>query len=88
MRLRNALLLGTAVALWAAPIIAAAEPPATLGFADLVNRPDRWPESVTVPRDFIFGPNAAVHAGDKAKVVRFDGTKVLLVAAAPAAKKN
>jgi thiol-disulfide isomerase/thioredoxin len=55
--------------------------PASLTLPDLVNRPDRWPAEVTVTRDFIFNASAAVHTGDKAKVVQFDGTKVLLIAA-------
>ena len=61
--------------------VVAATPPDTLTLQDLANRPDRWPASVTVPRDFIFNNGAAVHKGDKATVVQFDGTKVLLIGA-------
>jgi thiol-disulfide isomerase/thioredoxin len=63
---------------WPTPGVAA---PASLTLPDLVNRSDRWPAEVTVTRDFIFNASAAVHAGDKARVVQFDGTKVLLIAA-------
>ena len=50
--------------------------PETLSLADLVNRPDRWPATVTVPQDFKFNNGAIVHQGDKARVTRFDGTQV------------
>lgn len=54
----------------------AAAPPDTLTLADLVNRPDRWPATVTVPQDMHFTNGAVVHAGDKAKVVVFDGRRL------------
>jgi nucleoredoxin len=61
-------------------ICLAAAPPETLTLSDLVNRPDRWPETVTLSRDFQFTNGTTAHTGDKARVMRFDGAKVGLVA--------
>jgi len=58
----------------------AAAPPDTLTLTDLVNRPDRWPATVTLARDFQFNNGAVVHTGDSAQVKRFDGRQVALVA--------
>ena len=77
---RRSFLAALALAGFACRVLCAAAP-ASLTLPDLVNRPDRWPAEVTVTRDFIFNASAAVHTGDKAKVVQFDGTKVLLIAA-------
>ena len=59
----------------------AAAPPDKLTLADLANRPDRWPETVTYQGDFRFGNAATVHKGDKAKLIRFDGTQAQLLGA-------
>jgi thiol-disulfide isomerase/thioredoxin len=55
---------------------AATPPPATLTLADLANRPDRWPPTVTAQREFDFVNGAVVHQGDKLSVVAFDGSVV------------
>jgi hypothetical protein len=60
---------------------AAAAPPDVLSLADLANRPDRWPETVTLQKDFTFA-NGAMHKGDKVHPARFDGAH--LVVATPA----
>ena len=60
---------------------AAVAPPETLTLADLVNRPDRWPAAVALPRDLTFKDGFTVHQGDKVRVGMFDGTRVGLIAA-------
>ncbi len=60
---------------------AAASPPDKLTLADLANRPDRWPDTVTYQADFHFGNGTTVHKGDKAKLIRYDGTKVQMLGA-------
>jgi len=68
--------------LWGACALAdaPAAPPETLTLQDLANRPDRWPATVTLPRDFRFSNGAVLHQGDKAHVASFDGSQVFLVA--------
>jgi nucleoredoxin len=70
------LLIGWA---WSA-CAAVAAAPETFLLPDLVNRPDRWPAAVTFQRDIKFNNGAVVHQGDKLRVVRFDGSRVLLIA--------
>jgi nucleoredoxin len=60
--------------------VASAAPPETLSLGDLVNHPDRWPATVTIPKDLRFGNGAVLHAGDKATVMDFDGSQVYLTA--------
>ena len=62
--------------IWSACATAPAAPPDKLTLADMANRPDRWPEYVTYQGDFKFGSSFTVHKGDKAKLLRFDGTQV------------
>ena len=56
-----------------------APPPETLTLADLANRPDRWPATVTVQRDFKFVNGPTIHQGDPARVLRFDGAQAILI---------
>jgi thiol-disulfide isomerase/thioredoxin len=63
--------------LWCA--CAAAAPPDTLALTDLVNRPDRWPTTVSLVGDFTFGNGMVVHQTDKLPIVGFDGTRVKLI---------
>ncbi len=79
MSSKHLALLASAFLALAGPVLAAGTPPDSLTLQDLVNRPDRWPASVTLPRDFVFNNGAAIHKGDKATVVQFDGAKVLLI---------
>jgi thiol-disulfide isomerase/thioredoxin len=60
--------------------VASAAPPQTLTMADLVNHPDRWPATVTMPKELRFRNGAVLHAGDKATVADFDGSQVYLTA--------
>jgi nucleoredoxin len=53
-------------------------PPDTLTLADLANRPDHWPPSVTLGRDFNFNNGAAVHQGDKATIIKYNGSQLIL----------
>jgi len=76
--MKNIAFVGLAISFVAGVCLAAA-PPDTLTLADLVNRPDRWPATVTLQRDFQFNNGAVVHSGDTARVVRFDGARVALV---------
>ena len=59
---------------------AADAPPATLTLGDLVNHPERWPATVTLKRDYRFSSGAVAHQGDKARVLKFDGSQVQLAA--------
>ena len=54
-------------------------PPETLTLQDLVNRPDRWPPSVTLQRDFQFNNGAVAHQGDKATIIAYNGNQLALV---------
>lgn len=69
-----------AALLSATSFVAADAPPATLTLRDLVNHPERWPETVTLKRDYRFTSGAVAHQGDKARVLRFDGAQVQLAA--------
>ncbi len=77
----KALALPALSLLLAATVLAVGAPPETLTLADLVNRPDRWPAAVALPRDFRFKDGFVLHAGDKVRVAMFDGTRVGLIAA-------
>ena len=71
--LRSLALLGLAWGLCAA--LAAAAPPETLALADLANRPDRWPATVTLQRDLHFTSGLVMHQGDQLRLLRFDGSQ-------------
>jgi len=58
--------------------ISFADPPATLALQDLIKRPDLWPDTITLQQDLQFNSGAVVHKGDKATVLNFDGTRVVL----------
>jgi thiol-disulfide isomerase/thioredoxin len=63
-----------------ANIAAAATPPDQLTLSDLVNHPDRWPATVTLPSDITFSNGMVVHQGQQVGVAAFDGTNCILVA--------
>lgn len=58
---------------------APAAPPETLTVKDLANRPDRWPPSVTLQREFDFNGGAKLNQGDKASIIKFDGSQLILI---------
>ena len=65
--------------MWNALALAdAPAPPDKLTLKDLVNRPDRWPPSVTLQRDFNFNNGAAAHQGDKATIIVYNGNQLAL----------
>jgi nucleoredoxin len=68
--------LALAAALAALPTAAQSAPPATLSLQDLVRRPDRWPATVQLARDFQFGGGQEARAGQAVQVVEFDGARV------------
>jgi thiol-disulfide isomerase/thioredoxin len=51
-----------------------------LTLPDLVNRPDLWPASVTLARDFEFQGGASAKAGQAVRVLEFDGARVVVAA--------
>ncbi|HTW95830.1 MAG TPA: thioredoxin-like domain-containing protein [Tepidisphaeraceae bacterium] len=53
-------------------------PPSALTLQDLVNRPDRWPPSVTLQHDFNFTNGAVAHQGDKATIILYNGSQLAL----------
>lgn len=53
-------------------------PPDVLTLQDLVNRPDRWPPSVTLGRDFNFNNGVVAHQGDKATIILDNGNQLVL----------
>jgi nucleoredoxin len=54
-----------------------AKPPVeTLALRDLVQRPDRWPASVTLKRDLQHPSGATARAGQAVKVVEFNGIQL------------
>jgi thiol-disulfide isomerase/thioredoxin len=55
-----------------------AVPPETLTLPDLVNRPERWPETVTVNKNINFENGKAVRKGQKAEISDFDGKSLSL----------
>ena len=55
---------------------AGAGAPDKLTLNDLVNHPERWPEMVTVTREFKLRNGTVVHQGDKVRLVEFNGTQV------------
>ncbi len=69
---RIALTLG----LSSAALFAAA--PATLTLADLRNNPERWPSSVTIPRDLQFQGGVTVKKGQVVKVVELENADVVV----------
>ncbi len=50
----------------------------TLTLANLANRPDLWPATVTLGRAFEFGGGASAQAGQIVRVLGFDGTEVVV----------
>jgi nucleoredoxin len=52
--------------------------PATLTINDLRNNPERWPESVTVPKDLKFQGGAAVKKGQVVRVMELEGAQVIV----------
>jgi thiol-disulfide isomerase/thioredoxin len=66
------------------PALWAATPPDKLAPADLVNRPDRWPATITLKGDIHFTNGTVVHSGDKAHVLDFNGQRVGLISPAGA----
>lgn len=58
-----------------APAAAQASAPETLALRDLVQRPDRWPASVKLKKDFQFASGSA-RAGQAVSVVEFNGAQV------------
>ena len=79
--LRSLALLGLAWGLCAA--LAAAAPPETLSLADLANRPDRWPATVTLQRDLHFTSGLVMHQGDQLRLLRFDGSQAQVAECLP-----
>jgi len=61
-----------------APLSAQAAPPETLAIRDLANRPDRWPATVKLARDFGFSGGMSAKAGQAVKIVEFGGAQVLV----------
>jgi thiol-disulfide isomerase/thioredoxin len=57
---------------------AAGAPPDSLTLGDLANRPDRWPPSVSVQHDFRFANGATIHTTDALRILKFDGSVVVL----------
>ncbi len=53
-------------------------PPVTLKLPDLANRPDRWPESVTLKKDLTFGPDQSFKAGTQLHVLDFNGQQLVV----------
>jgi nucleoredoxin len=62
------------------PTLALADSPATLALSDLANRPDRWPDTVSISGDMSFPNGAVVHPTDKLRVQKFDGNQLVLIA--------
>ncbi|HXP59283.1 MAG TPA: thioredoxin-like domain-containing protein [Dongiaceae bacterium] len=60
--------------------VAGAAFPDTLTLADLANRSDRWPAALTLAEDIRLGNGAVIHKGEKVRVARFDGSRVVVVA--------
>jgi len=75
--LRILLLIG-----WISSVALAAAPPDQLTLADLVNRPDRWPDTVILQNDYNFSSGGSAHKGDKVRVTGFDGSQVMVDTAA------
>jgi len=71
-----------ALALLCLPLVAAqaAAPTETLALGDLVQRPDRWPASVKLKRDFQFSGGQGARAGQAVRVVEFNGAQVTVEA--------
>jgi nucleoredoxin len=68
-----------ALALWLGPSFpgAQAAPPATLALKDLAQRPDRWPATVKLKRDFQFSGGGGARAGQSVRVLEFNGGAVV-----------
>lgn len=56
----------------------AAAPPRTLGLSDLANKPDRWPQTVTLKQDFRFTGGKSAVKGQAVRVLDFKGAQVLV----------
>ena len=78
MRLPALALVAALAAL--SPVAAQSAPPATLSLQDLAGRPDRWPTTVQLARDFQFGGGKHARAGQAVHVVDFDGARVTVEA--------
>jgi len=65
---------------WAISVSFAAAPPDRLVLTDLTNRPDRWPQSVTLKADFQFDGGKSAHRGQVVALEQFDGSNVLVAA--------
>jgi nucleoredoxin len=50
--------------------------PETLKLPDLVNRPDRWPASVTLKKDIKFSDGAGASKGQKLQIIQFQGSQL------------
>ncbi len=57
---------------------AEAAPPETLSLSDLINHPERWPQTVTVKKNLNFANGKSVRKMQKVGVVDFDGKAVTL----------
>lgn len=75
LRSAATLLLVLATAL---PLASQAAAPETLTLRDLAQRPDRWPATVKLARDFQFSGGAVARAGQAVKIVEFSGGQVLV----------
>ena len=53
-----------------------AAPLETLTLPDLVNRPDRWPSSVTIERDLNFSSGKSLHPGQSARILEVTEAEV------------
>ena len=76
--MRNFVKRVTLALLGASSIALSAAAPATLTLAELRNNPERWPSSVTLPRDIAFQGGAAVKKGQSVKVVEIEGAEVVV----------
>ena len=54
----------------------AAAAPETLAVRDLTHHPERWPETVTLKKDFQFGGGQSAAKGQKVTVMQFNGMEV------------
>ena len=62
-----------AVCLMCVPNASRADAPTRLQVSDLIHRPDRWPNSVTLKNSFQFTSGQSVQRGQRVSVVDFDG---------------
>jgi len=52
--------------------------PETLTLNDLRDHPERWPDKITLPRDFKFNGGAAAHKGQLVQVADFKGGNIVV----------